>query len=405
MKIYVLTPNYPSASTPVGTTPVVHYFAREWVKMGHEVVVFHWETKYLFFIYWVTKLFARLIYSRRGSAVYTKAPKEYDEVREGVKIIHAIIKKKLPSPRFQQNQVDRAYQKVIDFCNENGAADLFVGHWDNPQLEILNRIKEKYPLKTTALVFHSLVRDLNEIYPGAFQQLMERIDVVGFRSYPAKQLFQEKYFKPSRCFIASSGISESFLSGSVNKNFERGVSHFIFVGSLILRKHPRALLKAVSSVYNDAPFCVTYVGDGAEAELIKEDCSRMNANEKVILTGRIPRSETIKYLDKSEVFTMISDHETFGLVYLEAMARGCITIASRGGGIDGIIIDGENGFLCNPGDVEDLKNTITRIKCLTPAQLSEISNKAINTARMYTDHRVAEAYLNHIFSGANEVIC
>ena len=42
---------------------------------------------------------------------------------------------------------------------------------------------------------------------------------------------------------------------------------------------------------------------------------------------------------------MISQGEAFGLVYLEAMARGCITIASRGEGFDGIIKDGINGFL------------------------------------------------------------
>ena len=37
---------------------------------------------------------------------------------------------------------------------------------------------------------------------------------------------------------------------------------------------------------------------------------------------------------------MISELETFGLVYIEAMAAGCITIASRNEGFDGIIKDG-----------------------------------------------------------------
>ena len=36
--------------------------------------------------------------------------------------------------------------------------------------------------------------------------------------------------------------------------------------------------------------------------------------------------------------------EAYGLVYLEAMARGCITIASRDEGFDGVIKDGINGF-------------------------------------------------------------
>ena len=44
------------------------------------------------------------------------------------------------------------------------------------------------------------------------------------------------------------------------------------------------------------------------------------------------------------VWIMISKNETFGLVYLEAMARGCITIGSRNQGIDGVINHGVNGF-------------------------------------------------------------
>ena len=46
--------------------------------------------------------------------------------------------------------------------------------------------------------------------------------------------------------------------------------------------------------------------------------------------------------------------KTFGLVYLEAMARGCITVASRDEGFDGIIQDGVNGFLCKSGDETEL---------------------------------------------------
>ena len=94
---------------------------------------------------------------------------------------------------------------------------------------------------------------------------------------------------------------------------------------------------------------------------------------------------------------MISDNETFGLVYLEAMALGCVTIASKGGGIDGIIIDGENGFLCNPGDANDLSRIIDKLRKYDKEELRLISEKAVHTAKMYTDEKVAETYLNAIF--------
>lgn len=70
---------------------------------------------------------------------------------------------------------------------------------------------------------------------------------------------------------------------------------------------------------------------------------------------------------------MISRSETFGLVYLEAMARGCITIASWREEFDGIIEDGMNGFLCEAGDSEDFARVIKKIRQMSVAELSRIS--------------------------------
>ena len=53
-------------------------------------------------------------------------------------------------------------------------------------------------------------------------------------------------------------------------------------------------------------------------------------------------------MKNAQIFTLISDNETFGMVYIEAMLQGCLVIASKGGGFDGIIQDGINGFICNP---------------------------------------------------------
>ena len=92
-------------------------------------------------------------------------------------------------------------------------------------------------------------------------------------------------------------------------------------------------------------------------------------------------------------FIMISRNETFGLVYLEAMARGCITIASRDEGFDGIIEDGTNGFLCKAGDVEELTTIIRKIKAMSHAARKRISEDAMTTAKELTDENVAKMYL------------
>ena len=99
---------------------------------------------------------------------------------------------------------------------------------------------------------------------------------------------------------------------------------------------------------------------------------------------------------QSDIFIMISKNETFGLVYLEAMATGCIPIASRDEGFDGIIRDGENGFLCEAGNVEELAKIIDKINLMSSNELQKISQKAIETAKRFTDKEVARRYIEDV---------
>ena len=78
------------------------------------------------------------------------------------------------------------------------------------------------------------------------------------------------------------------------------------------------------------------------------------------------------------------------------MAAGCITIASRGEGFDGIIKDGENGFLCGAGNVEELISIINKIHKMDKAELSRISENAIKTAQQMTDSSVAASYIHDV---------
>ena len=95
---------------------------------------------------------------------------------------------------------------------------------------------------------------------------------------------------------------------------------------------------------------------------------------------------------------MISEGEAYGLVYLEAMARGCITIASRDEGFDGVIVDGVNGFLCKAGDAGELAAIIRKINAMPPEQKRKISLNAWETAKGLTDYLAAKRYIEDVLS-------
>ena len=124
--------------------------------------------------------------------------------------------------------------------------------------------------------------------------------------------------------------------------------------------------------------------------------NNLRVSDKVHLLGRQERDEVVRQMDESDVFVMISRNEAFGLVYLEAMARGCITIASRKEGFDGIIQDGVNGFLCEAGNTDELASIITRLRQMPINELQKISDAAVKTASELTDEKAAAYYLSQI---------
>ena len=141
---------------------------------------------------------------------------------------------------------------------------------------------------------------------------------------------------------------------------------------------------------------LTIVGEGPLKKELEACAGSCNFSERVLFTGRIERDALIKRMRQSDIFVLISEREVFGLVYLEAMLQGCIVIAAKGGGVDGIIIDGVNGFLCEQGNADALSEIISKILHMSEAEKKAVSNNAVTTASQYSDSQTAARYLSNI---------
>jgi starch synthase len=68
----------------------------------------------------------------------------------------------------------------------------------------------------------------------------------------------------------------------------------------------------------------------------------------------LPVPEVVQLYSHAAVFVCPSIYEPFGLINLEAMACGTPVVASRVGGIPEVVVDGETGWLVEPGDATAL---------------------------------------------------
>ena len=81
---------------------------------------------------------------------------------------------------------------------------------------------------------------------------------------------------------------------------------------------------------------------------------------RVIFTGF--RKDIARVMANLDIVAHCSvEPEPFGRVIIEAMACGKPVIAARGGGVDEIIVDGDDGLLVPPGDARLLAEAILRL--------------------------------------------
>jgi phosphatidylinositol alpha-1,6-mannosyltransferase len=70
------------------------------------------------------------------------------------------------------------------------------------------------------------------------------------------------------------------------------------------------------------------VGDGDDAPRLRAKAASLGLAASVLFTGFVTEAQLAALYQKASVFAMPSREEGFGLVYLEAMARGVPCIGS-----------------------------------------------------------------------------
>ncbi|MUP39641.1 glycosyltransferase family 4 protein [Labilibaculum euxinus] len=401
-KILVLTPIYIGEGIPKTFTPVVHYFAREWIKNGHDVRVIHNSAFYPRFFYFIAFFFSGIIASVTGTNVPTRRLSRFKYyVIDKVAVYRMPMFKIAPHLKFSQKRINKQTENIFNIINREGfEPDLIIGHWSNPQLELIYKLKNRIASCKTCLVMHDNGNTISRLYKKNYRKLIDSIDVWGYRSAPIKRSFEANFGKRNSSFMCFSGIPKNFTEHSNNKTFGDELKKFIFVGTLIRRKFPTKLIEAIDAVYEKKDFYINYVGEGNELKKMKALICKKELSHCVKLNGYLPRNKVQQLMIDSECFVMISKGEAYGLVYLEAMAAGCIVIASRNEGFDGVINHGENGFLCESGNEIELACIIRLINNLSSEEKKVISRNAFNTAKKLSDKNVAEDYLEFL---SNEI--
>lgn len=149
---------------------------------------------------------------------------------------------------------------------------------------------------------------------------------------------------------------------------ESGPCRLLYVGRLSRRKGFDVLMAALPAVVrgSSGEVHLTVVGRdpaphgvpawGAATAGLDDDVLRC-----VTYLGEAPDHERDAAYSSCDVFVAPSRYESFGLMYIEAMAHGVPVVGCRAGGTPEVVADGVTGFLVPPGEAGALAEALLRL--------------------------------------------
>lgn len=129
------------------------------------------------------------------------------------------------------------------------------------------------------------------------------------------------------------------------------------VGRLVPRKGIDQLVEMVKTLRGRQKKArLLIIGAGPEEENLRAAAEEHGVTEFIHFMGFVSEEEKMRILHMSDLYVSTSQHEGFGLVYLEGMACGLPLVCYNYGGQTDFLTDGETGHVVELNDLERFTN-------------------------------------------------
>lgn len=204
--------------------------------------------------------------------------------------------------------------------------------------------------------------------------LFRHADGVSGSTKAILSLVSNAYSVNDKCRLVPLGLDVRLRSGNAEPAHRPEV---LFVGRLERRKGIHTLLQAIPMILQEHPDVVfTIIGKDVPDESGKTWQSKWRESgllsdhgERVRFLGEVDGHRLEKSYRSCDIFVAPSTYESFGLIYVEAMAHAKPVVACRVGGVPEVVRHGETGILVPPEAPEDLARAILQL--LQDARLRE----------------------------------
>ncbi len=358
MKIFVIPSWYPSKTRP-NNGSFFREQAQALLSQGNEVVLLNgtFRSKEAYFAHENFKLRK---YNDEGLITYQYVTPNFMLCRNA---------------RIGVGMANRNINKIFKAAiSDLGYPDIIHAHSFYPAGEIACLLGKKYniPVVVTEHSSRVLKNNLSNQHVKYLHKVVENSDAFLCVSEMLLETVEKITNNKGKGRVFYNMVSDKFGLSSHEKKDDSFT--FLSVGNLIDSKRHDIVIDAFVKAFtvNDN-VKLRIVGDGHLKNFLKCKVNSLAREDQIIFTGELTREDVVKEMQKSDAFVMASEFETFGIVYIEAMACGNPIITFKNGGSN-TLVNKKNGIILEKNSVhtfsEAMKHMVKNRKIYNSVDIS-----------------------------------
>lgn len=166
----------------------------------------------------------------------------------------------------------------------------------------------------------------------------------------------------------------------------------VFLGRVTGEKQIDKLIRAFALLDPSLEAKLEIVGGGDLEQSLKALSNSLGLGDRVTFTGYVSEEYLRGALTRATVFAMPSIAELQSIATMEAMASGLPIVAANAMALPHLVHDGENGFLFEPGNVEEFAERLTDVLTMPEEELLAFKRESLSIVEAHDIQRTLATF-------------
>lgn len=172
----------------------------------------------------------------------------------------------------------------------------------------------------------------------------------------------------------------------------RDANRILFVGRLTTEKQIDVVLHAVARLDPDLDVTFDVVGGGDQHKNLENLTAELGLEDRVTFHGRTSEEDLRALYSRASVFAIASIAELQSIATMEAMASGLPVVAADAVALPHLVHSGENGYLFEPGNVDELAARLTDVLTASPDDRRRMQQASLDGVKIHDIQRTLDTF-------------